>query len=136
MDEKNQVLLPNDLRTVLLSPEKKVYETEICFYFLKFNSSLLVFNYRSYTINIVYTKEIREIKIDRGILYSGIYLDSIMSYNSWKNYNGNNINIDHRYDTFWFNLFPLLKQHMHLIIRETELMNPVIFHLSKADYIR
>ncbi len=125
MDETDKVLLPRDLARVLSSPKKKVYETEICFFFREFKPSLGLLKNRSYIIEILYTKEIREIKIDRGFFYSGIYLDSTMSYNSWKQYDDPRtpIEIDYRYDTFWFNLFPLLDQHMALIDIEIRLMN-------------
>lgn len=124
MDENDKVLLPKDLARVLSSPKKKVYETEICFFFREFNPSLGIIKNRSYTITILYTKEIREIKIDRGFFFHGIYLDSTMSYNSWKQIEPRiNIKIDYRYDTFWFNLFPLFKQHLALIDIEIRLMN-------------
>jgi hypothetical protein len=124
MDETNKVLLPKDFARVLSSPKKKVYETEICFGFSGFNPSFGILKNRSYTINILYTKEIREIKIDRGFFYHGIYLDSTMSYNSWKQIEPRiNIEIDYSYDTFWFNLFPLLKQQIALIDIEIRLMN-------------
>jgi hypothetical protein len=124
MDETDKVLLPKDLARTLSSSKKKIYETEICFVFLELNPSLGILKNRSYTINILYTKEIREIKIDRGFFYHGIYFDSTMSYNSWKQIEQRiNIEIDYKYDTFWFNLFPLLKQHLALIDIEIRLMN-------------
>lgn len=125
MDENDKVLFPKDFARVLSSSKKKVFETEICFTFLNFNQSFGILKNRSYTMNIICTKELREIKIDRGFVYHGIYLDSTMSYNSWKYYNEPKtpIDIDYTYDTFWFNLFPLLQQHMAIIFIEAHLIN-------------
>jgi hypothetical protein len=125
VDENDEVLFPKDLSKVMSSSKKKVYETEICFKVDDFNPSAGYFRYSSYKIIIAFMRKIREIKIDRGFLYHGIYFDSTMSYNSWQHVKPEKaISVDKTYDTFWFNLCPIFQRQVALISMEMYLMNP------------
>lgn len=125
VDENDEILFPKDLSKVMSSSKKKVYETEIFFKVDDFNPSAGYFRYSSYKIIIALMRKIREIKIDRGFLYHGIYFDSTMSYNSWQLIKPEKaILVDKTYDTFWFNLCPIFQRQVALISMEMYLMNP------------
>jgi hypothetical protein len=136
VDENDEVLFPKDLSKVMSSSKKKVYETEICFKIDDFNPSAGYFRYRSYGIIIIFKRKIREIKIDRGFFYHGIYVDSTMSYNSWQhNKKQTTVNVDQTYDTFWFNLCPVFQRQVAVIVMESHLMNPHNFIDTSEKFI-
>lgn len=122
MDQTYKLLFPKDFSKVMSSSRTQVYEVEIFFSISQFIPGRL-FKNSSYSINIECLRKIREIKIDRGYIYHGIEMDSVMSYNSWQRFNRKEY-IDNSYDTFWFNLFPISEKHVGLILIESNLMNP------------
>lgn len=133
MDQDNKVLFPKDFSKVLSSSKTQVYEVEIFFMVNKFIPATLLKN-GSYEINIECLRKIREIKIDRGFIYHGIEMDSIMSYNSWeRSINTNVFLADFTYDTLWFNLFPISEKHVSLILIESNLMNPHQYSRNKTE---
>lgn len=122
MDQNSKFLFPKDFSKVMSSSKIQVYEVEIFFSISGFNTRGY-FKNASYTINIECSRKIREIKIDRGYIYHGIEMDSVMSYDPWQRLNLKE-SIDSSYDTFWFNLFPISEKQVSLILIESNLMNP------------
>jgi len=123
MDQNRRILFPKDFASVMSSTTTQVYEVEICFEINDFNTYSGVFKHSSYAISVRYLRKIREIKIDRGYIYHGIEMDSVMSYNSWEPASMT-ASINYTYDTFWFNLMPIVEKQLSLIIMETQLLTP------------
>jgi hypothetical protein len=129
MDQHNKILFPKNFSKVMSSSKTQVYEVEIFFNITQFIPGGF-FKNSSYSIHINCLRKIREIKIDRGYIYHGIEMDSVMSYDSWERFEKKE-SIDN--NTFWFNLFPISEKHVSLILIESNLMNPDQYSKDKNE---